>query len=150
MSPPSTTWVPSTSTQAGPEKPWKCLNKPCSWSQAGWRPSAAMYVIILLFSQPICHRPLQCPRKALLVSIQGQTLVQLGREEKATEVLSEATQMHPKAGCLHLALANSFAQQKALNKVYKIEKFSCFWSCKSLKNDQITRLLYFCCFFYKV
>ena len=56
----------------------------------------------------------------MLYWFQGQTLVQLGREEKAAEVLSEATRMHPKAGCLHLALANSFAQQKALNKVYKV------------------------------
>ena len=121
MSPPSTSWVPSTSTQAGPKKPWKCLNKPWSWSQVGWRPSAAMYVShFCIFSRPILPPASPVFKKWLLVSIQGQTLVQLGREEKATEVLSEATQMHPKAGCLHLALANSFAQQKALNKVYKV------------------------------
>ena len=54
MSPPSTTWVPSTSTQAGPKKPWKCLNKPWNWNQVGWRPSAAMYVSrFCIFSQPI-------------------------------------------------------------------------------------------------
>lgn len=66
------------------------------------------------------HSPLQCSKKLLSFSIQGQTLVQLRREERAIEVLLEATQMHPKAGCLHLTLANSFAQQKALNKVHKV------------------------------
>jgi len=51
------------------------------------------------------------------IFIQGQTLIQLGREEEAIKMLSETTETHPNSGCLHLALANSFAQRKVLEKV---------------------------------
>jgi len=34
-------------------------------------------------------------------------------------MLSETTETHPNSGCLHLALANSFAQRKVLEKAVR-------------------------------